>query len=267
MRSIPCAARGAAYSNFNALVLTAVGGILFSSANSYGVIIIDDFSAPTAPSAYVIDLINPDPYLLKTGSLAGILGGERDLLVDVMMDDPGPVSATGSVGGGLNGSYVFGTVRAGAKATLQYDGFDADQPDAPASLVNAQALPHINLAAGGNLGVRLDFASIEAGLGTALSVVIVVTSTSGSATFENGIPQNPSPTSYFVPFAAFTETALFTWADVTSLQFTFNGSGVPDVDFELDQIVADIPEPSIVALMAGGAVLGFRFRRRVRAAQ
>ena len=40
-----------------------------------------------------------------------------------------------------------------------------------------------------------------------------------------------------MPFTSFSTAGSFTFANVSSLQFHFNNSGVQDVDFELNEIV------------------------------
>ena len=56
--------------------------LVIGSAAQAAPVVIDDFTTPGAPVAYVITLMSPDPHLVKSGG-PGILGGERDLLVDV----------------------------------------------------------------------------------------------------------------------------------------------------------------------------------------
>jgi hypothetical protein len=55
---------------------------------------------------------------------------------------------------------------------------------------------------------------------------------------------DPTTFSLFVPYAAFASVGTFSFANITSLQFTFNNTGVPDVDFQLEQIVAVGQNPS-----------------------
>ena len=65
------------------LSTAAIGSLLLSSAVSAAPITIDDFNQPNPEQFYVIAAINADPLLHKTAH-PSILGGERDLLVDVI---------------------------------------------------------------------------------------------------------------------------------------------------------------------------------------
>ena len=227
-------------------------------------IVIDDFSAPAPQAAYAISIAHPDPTLIETPdpSLLSIMAGERDLLVDVD-GISGPVSATGTIGGG---TYMFGTVGMGASATLQYDGLDTspggDIHTPSAILVNSEGLGGADLTdSGTNVGIRLDFLFIDGGAGTVLGIEVEAHSTTGVATFSADIPHDPAPSSYLVPFAAFTDPAVL--AGATSLEITLNPTAVHDVDFELDYIGVEIPEPHSLALLAGGMLPLVGRRRRI----
>jgi len=223
-------------------------------------IVIDDFSLADPHVAYAINIVDPDPTLIETPDpgLLSIMGGERDLLVDVD-GVSGPVSATGTVG---DGTYMFGTVGMGASATLQYDGVDADIVGPPAMLVNSEGLGGIDLTDGGtNVGIRLDFLFIDGGAGTLLGIEVEAHSTTGVATFSADIPHDPAPSSYLVPFAAFTDPTVL--AAATSLEITLNPTAVHDVDFELDYIGVEIPEPHSLTLLAGGMLPLVGRRRRI----
>ncbi|MHC4179047.1 MAG: hypothetical protein ACYSWU_16155, partial [Planctomycetota bacterium] len=83
--------------------------------------IIDDFDAPNLANLeiLVIDFLDPDPTIVQTPDV-GILGGERDILLDVI-GTPTPTSFVGEIG---DGSFVFGGSSPGTAATIQYDGDD-----------------------------------------------------------------------------------------------------------------------------------------------
>ena len=116
-------------------VLAPVSIVLLFAANAEAApISIDLFAKPDPATAYVIALIDVNPLLIETAD-AGILGGERDLLVSVD-GVANLVAATGVIG---DGTYLFGTSGAGASATLQYDGLDADIVGPLAELINSEA--------------------------------------------------------------------------------------------------------------------------------
>ena len=116
-----------------ALVLTP-----WMTGISHADLMIDDFSDPVGERVIIIHNSDLDPTLLKTSSGGGsVLGGERDLLLDVLGVSKA-TSFSGSIGAGV---FEFGSVGdPGTVAVLQYDGLDADVPGHPASLINAEGL-------------------------------------------------------------------------------------------------------------------------------
>ena len=222
-------------------------------------VVIDDFSAPDTPATYVISLINSDPYVLKQFAA---LGGERDLLVDVL-GSPTSVSAVGMVGAG---EYQFGTSGPVASlATLQYDGIDV--LDTASSLVNAQGLSVDVTSGNTNNGFRLAFDSMDPGAASTLSVRITATSAGGSASYFGAAAADPNPSNFDVLFTAFSEVGTFSFEAVTSLQFTFNELGSKDADFQLTEISTRgglVPEPSSFALLAGGSLAWLAVMRHRR---
>ena len=211
-----------------------IDGTVYAGTN----LVVDDFGAPSPPQTYFITLFDADPTLLKAADPA-ILTGERDLLVDVV-GVPNVVSAGGQVGasGGLT-QYDFASAVPGTRATLQYDGIDADDPGTPA-LVRNTSNASVDLTDGGvNTGFRLDFPMIQVGAGmTDLQVDVELFGPGGtSATFSGTVPESNLPRSLFIPFTAFTTFGGFSFADANILEFTFNNSGVADTDFTLDNIV------------------------------
>jgi hypothetical protein len=156
--------------------------------------------------------------------------------------------------------YLFGSAGAGASATLQYDGVDADILGPPAQLVNAEGLGGIDLIAATNTGFLFEFLSVDGGAATTLGLDMAATSTTGSASFSGGIPESAGPSSFFVPFASFNTVGTFSFAELTSLEVTFNPTAVHDVDFELDAIRV-VPEPlSVLFLLFGSVTVAKRSR-------
>jgi len=233
----------------------------FTAAISAAPILIDDFSSPGGGgTSYVISANHPDPSLFKVSSL-GILGGERDLLVDVN-GTPGTVSAKGHIGG-AGGIYRFRSAGVvGTTATLQYDGVDPDVVGPPASLVNAGSLGGADLINGGNLGLLFTFLSVDGGAGSTLGLNIVATGPSGSVTYTGLVPENPSSFAFFAPFSSFLPSSgTFSFNIVSSLEIKLNPLAVANVEFELDAVVATIPEPHSLAL-TGLAMTGIIALRR-----
>ncbi|NQU22181.1 MAG: hypothetical protein HQ567_12930, partial [Candidatus Nealsonbacteria bacterium] len=69
-----------------------IAGQVFSGSS----LMIDPFDGPDPSDSYFISAVDADPLLIETTD-ASILGGERDLLVDVLGTST-PISASGTIG-------------------------------------------------------------------------------------------------------------------------------------------------------------------------
>lgn len=246
--------------NYRAKLLTclfAVCPILAGLVPARAEFIIDDFSAPAAVQVPVIALLNPDPTLIENVD-AGILGGERDLLLDVI----GAPKFSSFIGETGAGSFVYRGGSPGTAATLQYDGVDADVVGPPAALVNSHGLGGIDLTVYGDR-FALDFLSLDGGNSQFTEIWITVFSPGGvSDLLVDLIPDSAVPFTYTsAPFLGWVVNADPT--NVTALDFGLNPIGIADVDFELDKI-SIVPEPSAIVLCGMGLVclLGCAWRRR-----
>jgi len=196
-------------------------------------LVIDDFSS--TQQQWVIAAADPDPtHLEASGSM---VGGERDLLVDVL-GQPQLISSNGSVGDdGGDTVLLFASAQPGALVTLQYDGADTDTAGPPAALVNSEGLS-TDLSGSAALRFEFDFLQIGGGVND-IDVVVNMTSTGGgTATFTDQIAENLTAFDYYIPLSSFTTAGGFSLADVTSIEITLNGGGVDAVDYQLDNIVA-----------------------------
>ncbi len=239
---------------YKGLMAVAVLGVLAACGlPAKAAIVIDDFSAPNSSVVTIINLLNPDPALIKTAD-GSILGGERDVLVDVL-GSPSPISYAGLVGGGSFAFASFGS--AGTAATLQYDGLDADIVGPPAQLVNAEGLGGMDLTSYGS-GFYFDFLFTDPGMGTVVDILITVNSIAQSSTFSGGILGSSSPLTFQVPFSSFSNPSVF--QNATSIEVILNPNGTANVDFELDTF--GIPEPATLSLLGLGAVAALVRRRK-----
>lgn len=244
---------------FSACLLLGCGGVARAD------FIVDDFNAPDQVRVPVIDLVDPDPTHVETPDGA-ILGGERDLLLDVI-GAASPGCFVGEVG---RGRLKFNSSSPGTAARLQYDGVDTDVAGPPADLRNSEGLGPIDLAAEGSM-FGLEFSSIDGGMAQSTAIQIEVHSSTTTALLDGVIPDSPGLTTFYAPFDAFDVPDPFDVADVfgavTSIEFRINPGGARDVDFQLQTIdvVTVVPEPSTVVLLAGGLIglLVYARRRRV----
>ena len=140
-----------------------IGGVAY-----VGQLTIDNFNDPNPAQTYFIPRGRSDPRLLKaSGPAADIIGGDRDLLVNVL-GTPNAGSAQGFVGtaGALNALQAGAGPGPGNEVTLQYSGANTDSVTGGGSLTNAQAL-NVDLSNGGVLnGFRIDwnFLQVSAGI-------------------------------------------------------------------------------------------------------
>jgi len=222
---------------------------LSAATTSAAPVLIDNFADPANPTTFVINLLDSDPYnLAQTG--AGILGGERELTIDVQ-GVSGPVSAVGTIGGG---QFLLNSGVPGSLIDLSYNG------------IGQAGLGGVDLVDGTNTGIRLDFGFVDPGSAPNFSYEILLANPSGSAVYIGSLGSIVSPTSIFVPFNLFTVNGGFQFTSVEDVIFQFNLPGTDNVDFSLTTLTATVPEPASIvlaglgALAAVGMVVGARRR-------
>lgn len=225
--------------------------VLFMVSAARGNLIIDGFSAPATQEACLISLLDLDPTVMETTD-AGIIGGERDVCIDVV-GTPSLVSFTGAIGAG---EFIFNSGMPGTAAILQYDGVDTDTAGPPSELVHSEDLGGIDMASLGSF-IYLDFLSIEGGLSQTTDIEIEVHNDLEVATYTGLIPDSAVALSYEVNFTDFSNPSVF--SNVTSIEMRINPAGAAHVDFVLDEI--GVPEPATIALLGLGS-LGLLGRRR-----
>ncbi|MBX7166329.1 MAG: hypothetical protein K1X74_08255 [Pirellulales bacterium] len=245
--------------NFYTVALSGIG------ASSSTDLLIDSFDSPTQVG-YLINTVNLDPHLIKqTAPISVVVGGERDLFIDVL-GASAPTSATGAIGRDpLDGTgyYNFVTAEPGARAILQYDGIDADDQVAPVSLVNNQGLANIDFLSNGNDRIRFDFLNVDGGPANQVQLIVRLTSNGGgTATFVGNVPESATALSFFAPYASFGTAGGFSFSQVTSMEVEFNAVGGEDIDFELDLIALSkvgLANPYDFANTFNGSISGTKF--------
>jgi len=235
-------------------------------------LVIDDFESPSP--AEVFALAGPGPVLpsemLMQHNVSGVLGGQRDVLVEVL-SGPQSISVAGLVG--YDADFEVGNIQLaafgnpGTRLSLQYDGADgAINPDTTDGLQNARAM-NVDLTGGGtSTGLLLRFLSVDPAQIEGLPVSIVATSPNntlgGQLVYEGFVPESAGGMDHVIPFADFSVEAapgdpIPSFSQIDSLTFVFNGEGVPNVDYRLDLIKAVPEPPALIALWAGACALAF----------
>ncbi len=244
------------YQHRTTVTLVALGiWLLMGQVVGQAALTIDDFSEPAIEQFTFINVIDPDPTLIETVG-SSILGGERDVLLDVL-GSPLAISYAGTIGAG---SFLFQSAQPGTIATLQYDGTDSDLPGPPAGLVNSEGLGGIDLTTYGN-AFYLDFKFIDSGFSQSLAVEIAVHTWGGWGQFSGEVPYiaGLAPPMFFANYNDFSLSKNSVLQQATSIEVRIHNYGLPDVDFELNEFgcfgQVIIPTPS--ALILGSIGVGF----------
>lgn len=200
-------------------------------------ITIDSFNDPVVGTPFFVEGLplwgNSDPFAHEDKNVLEVIGGERDILVDVM-GTASPISAAGIIAGpaGLLQLATFGVP--GTKMIATYNG------------VNDVGLGGVDVTdSGANSKFVLRFNSIDAGDAVKLDLKVTVGSTGHPPSSKSyTVDESTGWLDRYIPFSDFAADL----TSVTSLEFAFNDLAVPNVDFELDLIEA-VPEPSTLALL------------------
>ncbi len=184
----------------------------------------------------------------------GILGGQRDVLVEVK-GRAVVGSAVGIIGReDVSGKTVLRVATGGDPGTYveaQYDGMDLENNTSPLNL--GEFLVPIDLTDNGaNDRFRLVFNSLDGGDEPKLAVTIKVVGSAGTTTIRREIDENGKsiPADFF--FGDFSDPDLTNFETAKSITFGFNDPDDPvfHVDFELD-LIEVVPEPSTMVMLLG----------------
>ncbi len=202
-----------------------VGGAAFSPG-----VQVDDFS--DLPFQFFINAVNSNPFT-ENGTSAGIIGGQRDLTVNVL-GPANPISATGFVGPNIGGKNVFSINGAsngpGTEVTMLYN-------------ANGAGLG-ANLTANGGSEFLLDFDFLQNATNSPMDIHISLTGPSGSANLSTTVAPNTTAFGFVAPFASFSTVGSFSFTNVTSIQFSFDQNGLQDADYEISHISTTHPQSS-----------------------
>ena len=168
--------------------------------------IIDDYTAVTDVIVISISSTTVLPFQqFKTTTDAGILGGERDLILRAISGSSGRVFTSGVSEGQWNVATPNG---ASGTSTTQYDGADNSDNLSPTGLGG------VDLTSSSVDSFKL---TIETDIDTTY-VIDVTDMSGGSSTQSVDIPGNPGVSNdYFILFSAFSGNADFTKAGSVSL--------------------------------------------------
>ena len=240
--------------------------VLFGCAGvTHGAIMtIDNFSQPDPAHFFVLGSgMNPSMHF--TESSIGALGGQRDVLVDVIGQGT-PTSIVGLVGQDTH--YHLDAMQVGTNGlapsvlTLEYNGVNLTIPE---GLNPLAAVTGTDLTLGGNDRFWIHFLSCDAQPTSGLDVNVIITSPGGlMSSVLRTAPNALGAYDFYIPFSGLSGTASI--HNVETIKFVFNGNRkTPNVDYEI-QLLATVPEPGSVTLLAIAlGVMGWaahRVRRR-----
>lgn len=206
-------------------------------------VLIDSFSTPqSAPGG--VDTRN-----VADGS--GIIGGERDIISYLTL------SANGTVANQLLIAYPNGLFTGLAGTDITYDGPDHD----PSSSYYG-GLGSVDLTQGVNDRLRFDITSIA---NTSATLLITLRSPYHGSSVQVNLPHRPGI--FDVPFASFQQEGF--------MQYPVNFRNVGYIDFDfvmgsgdsvvMDSVIATVPEPAVLTLMACLPVCLLAMRHKARA--
>jgi hypothetical protein len=246
----------------------ALGALLLLPISVGSATIIDDFNVQAPGYSYFSTSGPPSwpaiQYRIGQSTDGTILGAQRDVYLGAF---PGGSERSNSFGATLNSGVLdVATGTPGTKIVLQYDGLDDETGHV--ALSNAGLLGGASLTAGGNDTLRFYFNHVDpSDMEDAMDLRIILNNNI-ALPYDTTIPRSATAFTFDVPLSALGPSV----SNLSSLEFQFNPSARPDVDFALTSITAttavSAPEPGTAATLAAcaasaaGVWLCRRSRRR-----
>lgn len=226
--------------------------LVYAQTAAADTITIDSFDLPEPGTEFYVPGKPPwgsgNPFDHKDTAVVGVIGGERDVHVEVI-GSAVTISAAGIIGWEPvyeAGIFSLGTGgRAGTFAIADYDGLDG------------AGLGGIDLTDGGtNNRFRFWFNHVDGGDASTMALTIdVMDQDDNVATAQAAVPESTAAFSFDVPFTDFSGPGMLD--NVKSISLTFNepAAPVPNVDMELN-LVEVVPEPATLVMLSALGVLG-----------
>jgi len=210
--------------------------MIAASATAKADIVIDDFSAPVPGINYLITFDDPNPSTFVTNNIQP--GINRSVTLTVTSPNPVVNSMGGGIGG-IDGLFSMSLNNSSSgTAQLNYT-FTTPMNFAP------------NVAAGGALGSLQYLSTADAGFGTDVPLNFVITTTTGTLTFNTTMNLTSTLTPTNVSLASFSGSGDLT--QVTGMSITITAGQAADV--ALDAVNITTPPPPDGALPAPPAAL------------
>ncbi|MGR5352957.1 PEP-CTERM sorting domain-containing protein [Vibrio alfacsensis] len=226
-------------------------------ASQANAVVIDNFDNPDAIGVNWVQDTTVDgtgtgnPDRATYDDPLGIIGGERDLWVNLLANPLG--SLTGVALSVAAGSLSYGTGSGViAEGKIQYDGNDSD-----AENIDIDGLGSVDLTANGGDAFLLDVINTDLGFTFGVQVW------SALGTETDTVVYTASGATTGLAALAFSDFVGVDFTDVSAIEFTINTQGAEgqaDIDFSIGSVVS-VPEPASIAFFGAG-LLGLGLLRR-----
>jgi hypothetical protein len=228
------------------LRLTGIAGLAVLAVAAQA-IVIDDFSS--GEYSITANSVNPTAEAVTVGTM---IGGQRDAFLQYG-SGPQSISSSVSIAAGAVSFFNSGSETTGS-LILQYDGFDGESAS-DGVLTNGTSLG-ANFS--GSNAFQFDFRFIDAGLGSNVTILTTVVSSTGTASFLTTVPNGVN----VMHQVAFSNFAGVDFSNVQNVTFQFFAPAASDFTLDSIQTVGAVPGPlAAVPFLVGLASLKRRRKR------